>query len=162
MDEPGEGTREWLPLGDFARRLGISRAAVYGRIRRGTLEARRGNRGGYVVSWPPPDHDGTLQTHDQSRNSSVTVTTLQAELTELKVTLARTEGEIAAQNAVIAELRASLDHERARAERIESAGRADTVEVAASRELVAKLRSLLVEARVAAEARRPWWRRLTG
>jgi hypothetical protein len=164
MDEPGEGTREWIALGDCARRLGISRAGVYGRIKRGTIEAKRSNRGGYIVAWPPPGHDGqgdvTLQTHDQSRDSSVTVTALQVELGELRVTLARAEGEIAARNAVIAELRASLDHERARAERIESAGRADTAEVMASRELVARLRALLVEARVAAEGRRPWWRRL--
>jgi predicted DNA-binding transcriptional regulator AlpA len=162
MDEPGEGTREWIALGECARRLGISRAGIYGRIKRGTIEAKRGNRGGYIVAWPPPGHDGqgdvTLQVHDQSRDSSVTVTALQAELGELRVALARAEGEITTRNAVIAELRASLDHERARSEKIESAGRADTVEVAASRELVARLRSLLIEARVAAEARRPWWR----
>jgi hypothetical protein len=115
MDEPGEGTREWIALGDCARRLGISRAGVYGRIKRGTIEAKRGNRGGYIVAWPPPGHDGqgdvTLQTHDQSRDSSVTVTALQVELGELRVTLARAEGEIAARNAVIAELRASTTAE---------------------------------------------------
>jgi hypothetical protein len=34
MEETSESLREWIPLGDFARRLGIARASVYGRIKR--------------------------------------------------------------------------------------------------------------------------------
>ncbi len=81
MEETVAAEREWIPLGEFARRLGLARASVYGRIKRGTLEAKRGNRGGYLVQWPPPSHDGSgdvvgdvaLQGHNQSRNSSATV-----------------------------------------------------------------------------------------
>jgi predicted DNA-binding transcriptional regulator AlpA len=100
MEETSEAAREWIALGDCARRLGISRAAVYGRIKRGTLDAKHGNRGGYIVAWPPPDHDGqgdiTLQSRDQSRDDNVTITVLQVEMAELRIALARAEGEIKA------------------------------------------------------------------
>src|SRR3954452_17277109 len=113
LDGAGDG---WITLGDYARRLGISRAGVYGRIKRGTLNAKRANRGGYLVRWPPPEgdgnaataRDGALQKRDGRAASSVTVTdetlALQAEVAELReglaaerVTRARVEGELAAE-----------------------------------------------------------------
>jgi hypothetical protein len=175
VDEISEIAREWIPLGDCARKLGISRAGVYGRIKRGTLEARRGNRGGYMVSWPPPGHDGqgdvTLQASDQSRDSSVTVTALQAELAELRLALAKAEGETEAVRRQLAEVRETLVYERARAERLERAVlHAD--DGAADRKLMAELREMLVGLKAEAatpkgesvpvvtpQRRQSWWRR---
>jgi hypothetical protein len=194
MEEVVAAKRDWIPLGEFARRLGIARASVYGRIKRGTLEAKRGNRGGYLVQWPPPAHEGSgdvvsdvaLQGNSQSRDNSATVVGdvvgLQAELAqlrerlavleherqkmaELRMALSRAEAkveavtalakgeveavkrvaaaeveamrtqvatQIASRNIVIEELKAGLDHERARSERLEG---------------------------LLTETRRPWWRR---
>jgi hypothetical protein len=39
-DVPAQGSGEWISLGDTARRLGVTRASVYGRIKRGTLQTR--------------------------------------------------------------------------------------------------------------------------
>jgi biotin operon repressor len=40
------GDDKWISLGEVARRLGVTRAAVYGRIQRRTLQTRpKGNRG---------------------------------------------------------------------------------------------------------------------
>ncbi len=177
MEQNTDSGREWISLGEFARRLGITRPSVYGRIKRGTLEAKRGNRGGYLVQWPPPGHDGSgdvaLQAHNRLRDSSATVVGdvvgLQVELAQfrerlvaleherqeiagLRSALARAEAKveavtalakgevdaarkvaaaeveamkgqleagIAARNAVIGELKAGLEHERARSERLE-------------------------------------------
>ncbi len=147
MDETSDIAREWIPLGECARRLGISRAGVYGRIKRGTLEARRGNRGGYTVSWPPPDHDGhgdvTLQNHDQSRDSSVTVMALQAELVELRLALTKAEGETEAVRRQLAEVKETLAYERARAERLERQA-SHAGDEAAAHKLVTELREMLV------------------
>jgi hypothetical protein len=175
VDETSEIAREWIPLGDCARKLGISRAGVYGRIKRGTLEARRGNRGGYMVSWPPPDHDGqgdvTLRASDQPRDSSVTVTALQAELAELRLALAKAKGETEAVRRQLAEVRETLAYERARAERLER-GVPHADDGAADRKLVAELREMLVGLKVEAatpkdesvsvvtpQRRQSWWRR---
>src|SRR3954471_22775121 len=41
---------EWMSIGEAARRLGVTRAAIYGRIERRTLETRpKGNRGVEVL-----------------------------------------------------------------------------------------------------------------
>lgn len=51
MDDGGE----WITLAEAAKRLGVTRAAVYGRIDRKTLTTRpRGNRG-LEVLWPGGD-----------------------------------------------------------------------------------------------------------
>jgi hypothetical protein len=52
-----EAPPEWVPLGEFARRLGITRGSVYGRIRRGTVQSRPNGNRGFLIAWPPPDHD---------------------------------------------------------------------------------------------------------
>jgi hypothetical protein len=143
--QANEATREWITLGEFARRMGIARASVYGRIKRGTLDARRANRGGYVVPWPPPDHDGSgnaksdvgLQDRDQRDDGSATVASdvvaLRIEIARLEERLAASERrgaaeleavraqidiEVAARNAVIEQVRDALAAERARGDRL--------------------------------------------
>src|SRR4051812_37325863 len=104
----------WIPLGAFARRLGVTRACVYGRIKRGTLDAKRANRGGYLVPWPPPDHDGSGDTagdvarqgRDRRGDGSATVA---QEVSALRVEVARLEERLAARDALGAEFRARID-----------------------------------------------------
>jgi hypothetical protein len=125
-EQTGDGTREWITLGDFARRLGIARASVYGRIKRGTLDAKRANRGGYLVPWPPPDHDGSgdasatvaLQAHDGSGNGSTTVA---GEVAALRVQVARLQERLTAADQLQADLRASLAREQQRADQLQAA-----------------------------------------
>jgi hypothetical protein len=138
--QDGEAASEWITLGEFARRMGIARASVYGRIKRGTLDARRANRGGYVVPRPPPDHDGSgdatsdvqLQDRDQRDDRSATVASdvvaLRIEIARLEERLAASERrgaveleairaqlgvEVAARNAIIEQMRDGLVAERA-------------------------------------------------
>src|SRR4051812_5478488 len=97
VEQAGDTGREGITLGDFARRLGIAPASVYGRIKRGTLDARRANRGGYLVQWPPPDHDGSgdvaLREHDRRGDGSATVA---HDVVALQVQVARLEERLAA------------------------------------------------------------------
>src|SRR4051795_4276219 len=49
---------EWMSIGEAARRIGVTRAAIYGRIERHTLPTRpRGNRGVEVLL-PASDRHG--------------------------------------------------------------------------------------------------------
>src|SRR5215212_9775587 len=102
MDGQGdEAAREWITLGEFARRMGIAWASVYGRIKRGTLDARRANRGGYVVPWPPPDRDGSgdaasdarLQDRNQRDDRRATVA---SDVVALRIEIARLEERLVA------------------------------------------------------------------
>src|SRR3954452_15895254 len=56
LDHHGEmAAGEWVSVGEAARRLGVTRAAIYGRIERRTLPTRpKGNRG-IEVLLPPGD-----------------------------------------------------------------------------------------------------------
>jgi hypothetical protein len=125
---PGDGT-EWISLGEAARRLGVSRAAVYGRVERGTLQNRpKGNRGMEVL-WPPPQrhHDGKDDValtvmgdvtslldklHERLDHEVVELhgklDAAQAQVADLRVQLAMAQGEVAAKDAVQTELRAQL------------------------------------------------------
>src|SRR5919206_1908205 len=117
MDEhTGEAGREWITLGDFARRLGIARASVYGRIKRGTLEAKRANRGGYLVPWPPLDRDGSSdrtddvapQADDGHGDGSATVA---YDIAALQIEVARLEERLTAGERRETELRTAFARE---------------------------------------------------
>lgn len=148
----------WLPLGEAARRLGISVDAVRARVRRGQLESRRGNDGKVSVLVSDEavaeqrlgdDQSATEQRLDRDQ-AEATESRLRLDLDEARaeaehwrakvheteLALARAEGKVEAAKAV-----AVADVATARAE-IEAQGR-----------LVEELRAML------AEARRPWWRR---
>jgi hypothetical protein len=159
---PGDGT-EWISLGEAARRLGVTRAAVYGRIERRTLETRpKGNRG-LEVLWPPPQrhHNGkddvaltvmgdvtalldelrerlgheVVDLRQQVDELHGKLDAAQAQIADLRVELATARGEVAAKDAVLAEVRAQVDREVARGDAL---------------------------ATQIAEARRPLWRRWIG
>jgi hypothetical protein len=141
---PGDG-KEWISLGEAARRLGVTRAAVYGRIERRTLTTRpKGNRG-LEVLWPPPQRH-----HDGKGDIAVTVAgDVAAVMAELRERLGRAEGELVellgkrdAALAQVADLRVELATAQG--------------EVAAKDAVQAELRAQL------AWHRRPWWRRWFG
>ncbi len=62
-DETVAGNQQptWMSVSGAAKRLGVSRQAIQNRIKRGTLETRRNNRGEMVVLCPATG-DATLQT----------------------------------------------------------------------------------------------------
>jgi hypothetical protein len=138
---PGDGT-EWISLGEAARRLGVSRAAVYGRVERGTLQNRpKGNRGMEVL-WPPPQrhHDGK---DDVALTVMGDVTSLLDELRErLDHEVVELRGKLDAAQAQIGDLRVELATAR--------------TEAVAKEALVVELRDQL------AWHRQPWWRRWIG
>jgi hypothetical protein len=128
---PGDG-EEWVSLGEAARRLGVTRAAIYGRIERRTLTTRpKGNRG-LEVLWPPPQHHPNgkgdvavkvtddvaavlAELRERLGHAEDEVVELrgqrdaaQAQVADLRVQLATAQGEVAAKDAVQTELRAQL------------------------------------------------------
>jgi hypothetical protein len=124
-DHPGDGARDdrtgqWLGLGPAAQELGLTRSAVYRRIRAGTLSSRpRGNRG-LEVFVAPDDRD---HSRDDARDDRAVIghDRLQARVEELLERAVRAEGELAAKDALVAELRQVLDQERTRGDRLETA-----------------------------------------
>jgi len=88
----------WLSIGQASRMLGIGRAAIYGRIKRGSIEARRSNDG---AAWEVLVDRDTLaashaliadREHDTSRDDHMA--TLRVELTIAQERLAAVEREL--------------------------------------------------------------------
>jgi hypothetical protein len=150
---------EWVDLGQFARRLGIARSSVYGRIRRGTLQTRpKGNRG-LEILWQPSRH------HRENGNGHATPMVGSSNGADvagdvLLARLDRAELELAAVRAQVAELRerlatAKAERDAARAVAIADVATAQT-EVAAKDQIIADLREQVQWLRL------PWWRRMLG
>ena len=124
-DHPGDGARDdragqWLALGQAAQELGLTRSAVYRRIRAGTLTSRpRGNRGIEVFVAP----DDREHSRDGARDDRVSIERdeLQARVEGLLERAVRAEGELAAKDVLVVELRHGLAAERARGDRLEAA-----------------------------------------
>jgi hypothetical protein len=168
----GDGP-EWIGLGEAARRLSVTRSAIYGRIERQTLVTRpKGNRG-LEVRWPPPPQRHPDGKGDGQGNIAVTVTgdVMVTTLDDLRERLERVEGEngqLRDQNALllgqVADLRVEVATAEGRVDAaravavsdVEAARRIAEAEIAAKDMLVDELRSML------ADSRRPWWRRLIG
>lgn len=148
-DAEGDGSLPaWVTVTEAARRLGVSRAAVYSRVKRGTAKARRGNAG-VEVQWPLPEAESALRQGDaqayaqgdgtltdelraERDEARMEAALLRQEVAELRERAGRAEGQAAI-------LQDALGREQARADRLE-----------------AELRE------AHQEARRPWWRRLLG
>jgi hypothetical protein len=118
----------WLTMSEAATRTGLHRDAIRSRARRGLIPSRRDNRGQWLVQITAE----TLATADQGddRDLAMVVADLQAEVADLRVTVARAEAERDAAKTVA------------------------TTEVATKDMLVGELRTLL------AEARKGWLERL--
>ena len=101
----GDGV-EWVSLGEAARHLGVTRAAVYGRIGRHTLATRPKGDRGLKVLWPPP------QRHpDRNGDSTATITDdVTAPPDDMRECLARAEGDVARLRQQIADLLSERDH----------------------------------------------------
>lgn len=111
MDQTGDDAGpEWVTLGVFAQRLGITRAGVYGRIKRGTVESRRRGNKGYEVRWPPPDHhhvtgNGNGDGHgDDHRDGHGDIIEMRVQIARLEERLAGAERLLAERDARIADL----------------------------------------------------------
>jgi hypothetical protein len=143
----------WLTLGEAAARTGWRPERIRSLARRGTMPRRRGNGRDWLYQVTPElvaaraeeRADPRAGTDETARWQAVAAE-LQDEVAELRIGLARAEeraaagerlaaAEIAARDAVLAELRAQVEREIARGDAL-----ADQL----------------------AEARRPWWRRWIG
>ena len=139
MAESGPGQEDeapWLTITEASARSGRHVDALRAMVRRGRIEARRGNRGQWLVR--PPEAMPETE-HDEAE----ALAELRDEVAELRVTLARAEAEAASAKAV------------AQAQ-VASTKAAAAAEIAAKDALVAELRAMLED------ARRPWWRRMIG
>jgi len=132
----------WLTLSEASSRLGITVDALRSRVRRGQVTPRRGNDGRLLVPIPAdifsPSHDRS-ETASAETDHQDLVAELHAELLELRVALAKSEAElgtarattaaevqavraeVVAREAMIEQVRTALEHERARADRLETA-----------------------------------------
>ena len=139
MDESGpahDEERPRLTLTEAAARSGRHIDALRALVRRGRIEARRGNRGQWLVHLPE-----SLPEADQGEPEALTE--LREEVAELRVALARAEAEADKAKAVA---QAQVDATRAAA--AAEAAAKDAVIDELRRELEWHLRS--------------WWRRLMG
>lgn len=121
MDDAEE---KWVSIGQAARMLGIGRPAIYGRIKRGTLQARRSNEDrAWQVVIDPETVAATeaVRERDSSRGDDVTdlriengrleerLAAVERELTDKVVRLERTEAELAVtREKLIAEMGRSI------------------------------------------------------
>ena len=117
-DGPRTPVGAWVSLPEAARRLGVTTRAIRGRIRRGTLESRpRGNTGREV--YLPSSAVATLTLPHPAvlpQDADSEVERLRAELAdtldelaEVRVALARAEGQLTARTEVVDALRADRD-----------------------------------------------------
>lgn len=123
MTDAPTDEQPWLGLTEAAQVTGLTREAIRSRTRRGLLPYRRNNRGELLVQLSP----GSMTDADPGMTDAMA--DLLAEMTELRVDLARAEAERDAA-VTVGEARAT-----------------------ALRELADRLTAEL------AELRRPWWRR---
>jgi hypothetical protein len=105
----GIQNERWVPLGDAARELKVSRAAIYRRVERGTLRSRpRGNRG-LEVLLPEHPRDVTIDHYpsgqgdrnpDEQGYVTPDILRLHGELAEARTQIARLEERLAAEGAI--------------------------------------------------------------
>ena len=154
-DRPSSNPR-LLPIREAAIALGMSAQAVRSRLRRGTLNARRGNSGWLVEV--PADASAHMPATSAGRGADHAPAHMPANA-DRNETYA---------DALVEELRTALDRERARADRLEHESvqaRAEAVKTALDA-AEAKGRVDVLSGRIEAlerdlaDARRPWWRRL--
>jgi hypothetical protein len=122
----------WLPLAAASRALAVTVDALRKRIAAHEIEARKDNKGRWLVRVP----DGLAS---QPLADDWQLASLQEELLEARVALARAEERAAGLQVQLDRERVFTDEHRARADRLE-----------------AELH------RLHEEARRPWWRKLIG
>jgi hypothetical protein len=150
----------WLPLPEAAAELGVSRELLRSKVRRGTIPARKSNKGWLV------------KVDAQALERLTTRPAARSTMRSANQTAAQETGEAYAE--LIQELRgraeraeAQAERERQRADRVESERDGARLEAhqrsqdAAESKGRADVLSGRVEAleRALADARRPWWRR---
>src|SRR4051812_12791571 len=146
-DDQGDCQGDWLSVGEAARRLGVTRAAIYGRIERRTLTTRpKGNRGVEVSLKASERHgDGHRDAMADDHGDDHPDTTAMSRLEELLERSLRAEAERDAAKAVAAVELAALGRQRD-AELEAAQGRLE-VEIAARNAMIEQVREALAAER---------------
>jgi hypothetical protein len=133
IDPDMPGNEPWLTLGEAGRRSGRHPDTLRAMIRRGRLEGQKGNRGEWLVRLPArmlsgsapeerPGGPGNVPEGDpddpEERPGGAGGL---EEVAELRQALGRAEGELAAKDALVAELCARAERAEVRADRLEAA-----------------------------------------
>jgi hypothetical protein len=135
----------WLTLSEAAERSGLHKEALRARAKRGQLQTRKNNRGELLILLPPElltpaqglaQGDAQAVAQAQLEQLADLVRSLEGELLEARLELARTEGKIEAAQAVTTAEVAAVQ-----------------AEVAAKDVVIGELKAMLTE------ARRPFWSR---
>ena len=117
--ESEAGQEPWVSLTKAGRLTGRHPDALRAMIRRGKLSGRKGNSGQWLVQVP-----ARLTAESDSADDpdmAGVVAELRDELLEAKVAAARAEAERDSATANLMEARATIAHERSRADRLEAA-----------------------------------------
>jgi hypothetical protein len=139
-----EAERPWLTISEAAERSGRKIDAMRALVRRGRVPRRKGNNGAWLVQLPEaltqPDRDNALDPAlDNDLDTDLLL--LREQVTELRLSLARTEGELAT-------VRSVAEANAAAAERLLAERNATIAEVKAERdrllELLSQAQSALV------------------
>src|SRR3954454_10742521 len=129
MAEPTGGPDQWLTVSEAASRLGWHPDRVKSALRRGRLQARKNNAGKWMVLVPPamPDRangSGAGPAVSRPDDRAIDPATRPADdpaVIEAMLAAARAEGALTELRGMATELRQALEHERARADRLEAA-----------------------------------------
>lgn len=154
--EPMDAETPWLSIPEAARRLGVTPQAIRKRLKRGTLQSRRNNRGQEIVQVP-----GVAERPDGVANQ-------QAPVQELS----QPNGSQPSGLVSLADVRQLLGEQAERFERqhreqvevlrssLQEANR-DAIGLLVERVDAAEVRAEAAEQRLA-DSRRPWWARWLG
>jgi hypothetical protein len=142
---------QWLTYRQIAVRLGVSVEAARRRALRGKWARMPGNDGTTRVmlpdDWRPPGTPDVRDDRDRASSAdAATIKALESHVETLKEQVAAAEARLAASDARDAQHAAELKAEQAQTEKA----------IAAFSALAVRLDAL------AADRRRPWWRRLAG
>jgi hypothetical protein len=139
-----EAERPWLTISEAAERSGRKIDAMRALVRRGRVPRRKGNNGAWLVQLPEtltqPDRDNALDAV-LDNDLDIDLSLLREQVTELRLSLARTEGELTT-------VRSVAEANAAAAERLLAERNATIAEVKAERdrllELLGQAQSALV------------------
>lgn len=150
--QPGTAS-QWLTLTEAATHSGYSRDAIRQRIRRGKLQATKGNDGQLRVQardlddLPPPDLTADDQGQPGDKSSDLALDVLQATVADLRTTVNDLGQQLEKARTALDMTQADRLNDRGRAERAEAQAVAESARAATAEARALAAEAALVEAR---------------